>query len=128
MRETPLMAEKKERSRQLLAERYYGKKDLLKEWSGYEHLDRGYVFDLNRRIRGYALDLAYRGHDNFTETNQKGTTTMKIWEIMYGDSAVVGLVVDKAGTLSANEALSTWNASNPSYQGDSAIEGRFIEA
>lgn len=67
MRDTPIMWAKKQRNRQRLAERYYGKKDLLTEWEGFESLDPEYVMDLTRRVRAYSLDLAYRGDDNFTE-------------------------------------------------------------
>jgi len=62
------MSERKERSRQMLADRYYGKKALLEEWEPYEQLDPDYVSNLRRRVRAYSLDLAYRGDDNFTET------------------------------------------------------------
>ena len=52
---------------------------------------------------------------------------MKVWKIMYGGTAVVGLVVDKDGSHSSDEALSAWNSANPSYQGDSAESGPFME-
>jgi len=61
------MSERKERTREQLAERYYGKKALLDEWEPYEHLDPPYVDNLRRRVRGYSLQLAYRGVDEFVE-------------------------------------------------------------
>jgi hypothetical protein len=78
MRETPKMSEKKERNRQKLADRYYGKKDILASWEQHglmsapkngrvEHLDQVYLRDLCRRIRAHSLDLCYRGVDGFTE-------------------------------------------------------------
>lgn len=51
---------------------------------------------------------------------------MKVYKIMYG-STVVGLVVDKDGSHSDDEALEAWNGANPSYQGDSAESGPFME-
>jgi hypothetical protein len=80
MRTTPLVAEKKEKSRMRLAERYYGKKDILASWEQrslmstpkngrVEHMDLVYLRDLSRRIRGHYLDLTYRGMDGFNETN-----------------------------------------------------------
>lgn len=56
------VAVKKERSRQRLAERYYGKKDLLETWE--EHAPGRaitYKRDLKRRLRGHENDLRYRG-------------------------------------------------------------------
>ena len=51
---------------------------------------------------------------------------MKVFKIIYGGSVVVGIVVDKDGSKSSDDALAAWNAANPSYQGDSAEEGRFL--
>jgi len=52
---------------------------------------------------------------------------VKVWKIMYGSLVVVGLVLDTYGSHSANEALSAWNSAHPSYQGDSAESGPFME-
>ena len=46
---------------------------------------------------------------------------------MYGGSTVVGLVVDHRGVLTSDAATALWNGQNPSYQGDGAEEGRFVE-
>jgi hypothetical protein len=78
MRETPKMSEKKERNRQRLADRYYGKRDILASWEERdlksapkigdpEEVERDYIYNLRRRVRGYSLDLCYRGDDDFTE-------------------------------------------------------------
>ena len=78
MRESPKMSEKKAANRQRLAARYYGKKDILDSWEALglksapkighpEEVEREYLYNLRRRVRGYSLDLCYRGDDDFTE-------------------------------------------------------------
>ena len=51
---------------------------------------------------------------------------MKVFKVMY-DEVVVGIVVDKDGSHSNEDALEAWNSKNPSYQGDSAEEAPFLE-
>jgi len=81
MRETPIVWEKKQRNRQKLIERYYGKMDILNSWeerdlksapkSGKpEEVAPAYICDLRRRVRGHSLDLCYRGMDGFTENGE----------------------------------------------------------
>ncbi len=71
-------ADKKKKSFERLTERYYGKKDILASWEErnlmsnpkngrIEHMDRDYLRDLCRRIRGHQNDLAYRGADDLSE-------------------------------------------------------------
>ena len=38
----------------------------------------------------------------------------------------VGVVISQDGTLTPDQALSDWNAAQPSYQGDTAAEGPFL--
>ena len=71
MRETPIISEKKAISRQKLAERYYGKRDILASWENRSDADLEYIRDLARRVRGHQNDLAYRGMDGFTELAPK---------------------------------------------------------
>lgn len=47
-------------------------------------------------------------------------------DILNEGGLVVGIVVNQDGTMSADTALSEWNAANPSYQGDTAMEGPFL--
>ncbi len=51
---------------------------------------------------------------------------MTVYKIMY-DSVVVGIVVSKDGNTNSDAALSAWNATNPSYQGESAESAPFLE-
>lgn len=81
MRETWIMSERKERTRQALTERYYGKKDILASWENPPTFsciaskrfapvpDMDYIYNLRRRVRGYQNDLAYRGVDEFSESS-----------------------------------------------------------
>jgi hypothetical protein len=70
LKTTRQMAQKKEKSRIRLAERYYGKRDLLAAWEERPRkADPGYLRDLRRRVRGHQMDLAYRGADEFIDTN-----------------------------------------------------------
>jgi hypothetical protein len=69
IRVSRLMAGKKEKNREKLADRYVGKKALLEEWEEFPELDPDYLRDLRRRVRGHHMDLAYRGMDGFNETN-----------------------------------------------------------
>jgi len=43
------------------------------------------------------------------------------------DNVCVGLVVNKDGNLSTDQALAAWNAAQPNYAGDSAESSPFIE-
>jgi hypothetical protein len=57
---------------------------------------------------------------------------MKVWKILThqgeGDYGLcVGVVLDSNGSHNADEVLSAWNAANPSYQGDTAASGPFLE-
>jgi len=57
---------------------------------------------------------------------------MKVWKILVhegeGDYGLcVGVVLDTTGSYSADEVLSSWNAANPSYVGDEALAGPFLE-
>lgn len=62
------MAKKKEKNRIRLAEKYYGKKDLLAAWEECpDKADPGYLRDLRKRLRTHQNDLAYRGMDDFTD-------------------------------------------------------------
>lgn len=68
------MSARKAKTRQALAGRYYGKKDILLSWEERglisqhgERANRDYIYNLRRRVRGYQNDLAYRGVDGFTE-------------------------------------------------------------
>jgi len=79
MKETVIISEKKARSRQLLAERYYMRRAILETWQSCPvfscakqfriapQADPEYLKDLTRRIRGNQSDLAYRGVDGFSE-------------------------------------------------------------
>lgn len=69
IRSSRLIAEKKEKNKIRLTDRYLGKKDLLAEWEAYPDVDPDYLRDLRRRVRGHHMDLAYRGVDGFSETN-----------------------------------------------------------
>lgn len=76
------MSERKERTRHALAERYYGKKDILQSWEersliakNGERVERDYIYNLRRRVRGYQNDLAYRGADGFTEHANNGSAS-----------------------------------------------------
>lgn len=51
---------------------------------------------------------------------------MKVFKVMF-DNVVVGIVVDKHGTLSPDAALQAWNNAQPSYGGDTAESAIFIE-
>lgn len=73
MRETKIMREKKSRNLVRLTDRYYGKKDLLREWEE-AGIENDYVADLRRRVRGHQNDLAYRGVDGFSEHANNGST------------------------------------------------------
>ena len=55
------MEKKKARSRQLLAERYYGKRDILATYEEMNIPKTSYLKDLKRRVRSHHNDLAYRG-------------------------------------------------------------------
>lgn len=50
---------------------------------------------------------------------------MTVYRIMY-DSVVVGIVVSHSGS-GTDQALSAWNAANPSYAGDRAESAPFLE-
>jgi hypothetical protein len=63
LKETSLIAKKKAEKLARLAERYYGKRDLLAEWDLYPGIDDDYRNDLKRRLIGYHNDLTYRGAD-----------------------------------------------------------------
>lgn len=52
-----------------LAERYYGKKDLLDTWDESPLKDVQYRNDLARRVRGHRHDILYRGGDIKEENN-----------------------------------------------------------
>jgi hypothetical protein len=68
LKTTPHMARKKEKNRIRLAEKYYGKKDILATWvECQKKADPGYLKDLRKRIRTHQNDLAYRGMDDFTD-------------------------------------------------------------
>jgi hypothetical protein len=68
LKTTPRMAKKKEKSRVRLAEKYYGKKDILATWEACsKKASPGYLRDLRKRIRTHQNDLAYRGMDDFTD-------------------------------------------------------------
>ena len=56
---------------------------------------------------------------------------MKVWKILdhegEGDYGLcVGVVLDPNENHSADEVLSHWNSSNPSFKGDTAAAGPFI--
>jgi hypothetical protein len=70
MKISRLMAQKKEKTLEKLAEKYVGKKALLDEWERFPVLDPDYVRDLRRRVRGHHNDLAYRGMDGFNENRE----------------------------------------------------------
>lgn len=74
MRETWIISERKERTKEALIERYYGKKAVLDSWEernlvakNGEEINREYLYNLRRRVRGYSLELTYRGVDEFVE-------------------------------------------------------------
>ena len=52
---------------------------------------------------------------------------MVVYKIMYGGTAVVGIVVSKDGGTSGAAAMAAWNQANPSYAGDSVEEAPFLE-
>jgi hypothetical protein len=57
---------------------------------------------------------------------------MKVWKILThegeGDYGLcVGVVLDPEGNHSADEVLSAWNKANPSYLGDTAMAGPFLQ-
>jgi len=52
---------------------------------------------------------------------------MTVYKIMYGGTAVVGIVVSKDGNTNSDQALANWNSANPSYEGDSAESAPFLE-
>jgi hypothetical protein len=57
---------------------------------------------------------------------------MKVWKILThqaeGDYGLcVGVVLDSSGSHSADEVLVAWNKANPSYLGDTAAAGPFLE-
>jgi len=61
-RDTFLLQSKKEKSRQRLAERYYGKKDLLATYDEkFPGKNLKYRNDLKRRVHSHKQDLIYRG-------------------------------------------------------------------
>lgn len=78
MRESWIMSERKERTKEAVIERYLGKKAILDSWeecnlvsapkSGTpEPIEREYLYNLRRRVRGYSMELTYRGVDEFVE-------------------------------------------------------------
>ena len=60
IRDTAFVAAKKKRNFERLAERYYGKLDVLAAWEDHSTPDMDYIRDLKRRVRGHKNDLTYR--------------------------------------------------------------------
>lgn len=62
--DTPLMVNKKKKSRERLTERYLGKRDLLATWDDcFPGKDLKYRNDLKRRVHAHKQDLIYRGEN-----------------------------------------------------------------
>lgn len=57
------LIEKKKASLRRLAERYYGKKDLLETWDEHPGKDHQYRRELARRVHAHKEDIRYRGGD-----------------------------------------------------------------
>lgn len=68
-------AAKKKRKREILAEKYYGKLDLLATLERDPNVDIDYINDLKARLRTHKNDLIYRGVD-FAEEEE--VTTRKV--------------------------------------------------
>jgi hypothetical protein len=51
---------------------------------------------------------------------------MKAYKILV-DGVVIGFVINPSGNASSDAALSAWNNANPSYQGDTAEDARFVQ-
>jgi len=61
-KDTLLLQTKKEKTKQKLSERYYGKQDLLKTYDEkFPGFNLKYRNDLSRRVNGHKQDLSYRG-------------------------------------------------------------------
>lgn len=72
MKESSIIAKKKEQTLIALTERYYGKKDILDAWEEVPlppkaKPDHRYIDHLRTRVRRHSLELTYRGVDEFVE-------------------------------------------------------------